>query len=205
MNRLSIYENYIEAIPKLRKAAQKFMTGRIPDSTFSFSVFLDCWDQGHPILKVARSGTDFCDLHTKVGICFHVIEETDERNEVLSELLTSHLDHSIKKHNNYRNCLLSKSGLKYGSVQQILFDFAEKVFPPRLSNPPVHLCFVICFNFDFFGAQDSNLERLYIYGLSKGPFSEERPANTVISILHHTIVIQIVPTLDDQNIKKLCL
>lgn len=53
INRLSIYENYIEAFPQFRQAAQEFMNGRIPGSPLSFS-FLRYWDQRHPTLQVSK-------------------------------------------------------------------------------------------------------------------------------------------------------
>ena len=73
-----------------------------------------------------------------------------------------------------------------------MFDFAEKVLLPKLLKQPGQLYFVTGLKFDIFGVQDSNQGVTYVFGLPEGHWPNEKNANTVISMLHYAIEVQMV-------------
>lgn len=66
MNRYELYQNYVEVYNKLKDDAMGFISCAIPTDPLIISDFSKYWDDGHPALKIAKSGCEFCDLCTKL-------------------------------------------------------------------------------------------------------------------------------------------
>lgn len=205
MTKLTIYEDYVDLFPSLREAVTSFITSSPPDTPLTLSAFTRYWEKGHHMLKVAKTGSDFCDYCTTLRNNLQNLDKDDDRYDVLSILLNKHRDNATKEHQFYRECLLSTQDVLDGSQQHLVFDFAEKVLLPRLLRQPGQLYFVTGLKFDLFGVHDSNNKRTLLFGLPEGHWPNEKTANCVVSMLHYAVDSIVLQTHSAPVIKKLSL
>lgn len=187
MTRTEVYADYVESFPKLASAAKEHVETAVPDDPLTFSAFSRYWDRGHANLKVSRKGSDFCDLCTSLRSDIDALHESDERHSCLSNLLRDHVSAARREHENYRTVQGYAATKMDGSMQHVVFDYAEKVLLPQLLKQPGHLYFVTGLKFDLFGVHDSNAAKTYIFGLPEGHWPNTKDPNTVLSMLHHVL------------------
>lgn len=72
-------------------------------------------------------------------------------------------------------------------MQQFLFNFAEKLLLPRVIRQPGQLFFITRLKFRLFGVHDSNGKRPILFGLFENHWSNEKTANSAVSMLYHAI------------------
>ena len=77
----------------------------------------------------------------------------------------------------------------FNEIRHFIFDFAEKVLLPKILNQPGQLHFITGLKFDINGLCCSNVGRAYVYGLVEGQWPSNKTANTVLSMLHNTIIV----------------
>ena len=192
MTRTEVYGEYVEKFEGLSNSVNEECAADVSRCPLSFSAFTRCWDKGHPTLKVAKKGSDFCDFCVTMRNDIDQLHPSDERHECLSELLWKHKDAAGAEHELYRKLLTTSHNVSDGSCQHVVFDFAEKVLLPKLLKQPGQLYFVTGLKFDIFGVHDSNQGVTYVFGLPEGNWPNEKNANTVISMLHYAIEVQMV-------------
>lgn len=205
MTRMEVYAKYVDKFDCLWKAVAEECGGDVRRCPLSFSAFTRCWDKGHPTLKVAKRGSDFCDFCVTMQNDIEQLHPSDERHECLSELLRKHKDAARAEHDFYKTLLTTSRDINDGSCQHVVFDFAEKVLLPQLLKQPGQLYYVTGLKFDIFGVHDSNQGETYIFGLPEGHWPNEKNANTVISMLHYAIEVQMVKRHLGSAIKTLRL
>lgn len=100
-------------------------------------------------LKVATTGSKFCDLCTSLRNNLYSINKADVRHKVLIDLLEEHHSNARKEHDSLRKCL-EEACHQDDSQQHVIFDFLRKVLMPRLIRQPEQLCFLTGLQFDLF-------------------------------------------------------
>lgn len=203
MSRTDVYADYVECFGKLASAVSEEVDTFVTDKPLTFSAFCRYWDRGHPTLKVARRGSDFCDLCTSLRNDIEALDESDARYECLSTLLENHKNAARREHNYYRTLMTSVLKKHDGVLQHLVFDFAEKVLLPQLVRQPGQLFFVTGLKFDLFGVHDSNAAKTYIFGLPEGHWPSTKDANTVLSMLHHVVHCHITTLHSTRKIKTI--
>lgn len=97
-----VYQDYIVMFDSLRDAAQKFILSATPSAPLTFCAITKYWGLGHPALNIAKPGSDFCDLCTKVRYDLHNLNKLNECYDMLNHLLTKHRKKATEEHDHYR-------------------------------------------------------------------------------------------------------
>lgn len=184
MIRTEVYNDYVKCFPSLSDAVHMGTIIQVPSEPLTFSAFTRYWDRGHPRLRVAKTGSDFCDLCTTLKNDISELHHSDERYACLKDLLSRHKDAARREHLKYKEDMAFVSGNRDGEFQHIVFDFAEKVLLPQLLKQPGQLYFVTGLKYDIFGVHDSNGGSTFVFGLAEGHWPNEKTANSIVSMLH---------------------
>lgn len=88
VNRSEVYQDYFDVYEKLKDAAKNLISCVVPTALLSFSAFSKYWDRRHSALKIAKTGSDYCDICIKLRHDLQSIYSTDERQVVSSNLLS---------------------------------------------------------------------------------------------------------------------
>jgi len=182
----SVYMSYKEEWDELKSGLLEFRRDlSCPSGPISFNLFIRYWKEDMPTLRIAITGTDFCDTCTTLKNAIAVLNPNDIRHENNNSILRQHVKEAVTEFKYYKRCQQVCNN-KQGD-NHLIFDFAEKVLPPKLQKQPGQLHFITGLKFDLFGVSSSNLARNYVFGLPEGHWPHEKTANTVISMLQHII------------------
>lgn len=183
-----VYKIYVSSFQKLVSDAEDVgAIAKKPESPISFNLFRRYWRSDSGTLRIAKQGSDYCDLCTALKDDIKNLPILDERHLKAQIDLENHRAVAQQEFNVYRQCQKDSANNPNGNVRHLVFDFAEKVLLPRLRNQPGQLHFVTGLKFDLFGVSCSNAGTNFVFGLPEGHWPNEKTANVVISMLHHVL------------------
>lgn len=110
------------------------------------------------------------------------MDKKEKRYQVLNHFLSRHGQNAFTKQDFYGEALQAAANASDGTLQHIIFDFAEKLLLPRLARPPGKLNFVTGIYFNQCRVQKSTNENTR-FGLRKGYRPNEKTASTVLSMI----------------------
>lgn len=120
----SIHEDYIDKLYNLRSALDGMVTTKMPTAPLAFSRFFQYRVKWQPTLKVAKIGSDFCDLCTPLTNDLCQLHKLDPRHDAFSTLFLDHRNKATNDHEYYHTCLKRSASINDGSIQNVFFDFA---------------------------------------------------------------------------------
>ena len=184
----NVYEKYTEEWSNMINHAMNHVqhTQTCPEAPASYKTFCKIWLQHLPYLRIAPRGTDFCDT------CTIMREKIDhEADEIFKNILISAYEqHRSEAKIEFENYLSIQNEARKNTEEtylHLVFDFAEKRLLPCLTKQPGQLHFITGLKLDLFGISNSNESQSYIYILPEGHWPNQKTANEVLSMLHHSI------------------
>lgn len=85
----------------------------------------------HPTIQMAKTEPYFCDFCITLHNDLDCLQADDRRHDCLLRLLARHREGVGKEHGVYRHHLANSKNFYDGSVQHMVFDYAEKIFFAR--------------------------------------------------------------------------
>jgi hypothetical protein len=131
----------------------------------SWKAFLSVWKKHASHIKLATSGSDYCDTCTTL------------QNPVYSGLLQYHKAEASLEREAYNERMS-------GTRAHFVFDFAEKILLPHLTKQPGAMFFAKRLKYDVFGVYECSQSSQSIFGLAEGHWPDRKTANEVLSMLH---------------------
>lgn len=153
----------------------------------SYNLFIRYWNSDFSLLRIAKSGSDFCVLCTVLKFQLAQYSTTDIRRQALKEKMDNHLKDAESEFRNYKT-IMKDCSVEHQSVKRhFVFDFAEKILLPKLLNQPGQLHFKTGLKLDINGVYCSNTGKTNLFALVEGHWPSDKTANSVLSMLHYTI------------------
>lgn len=140
-----------------------------------------------PTLRIPSSGSDFCDTCTTLKNTMASIPQTDPQYISSKQFRDVHRAHARDEFQHYKQYQRQASEEHGTCTLHLLFDFVEKVLLPKLQRQPSQPYFITGLNCDLLGISCSNTTRNYVFGLPEGHWSNEKTADSVVSMLHYTL------------------
>ena len=188
LTKVDVHDEYSNRWPQLVDAVVAANPSNYrPTCPVSYSLFTRYWADDYPTLRIATSGSDFCDLCTSLKSDIGSISKFDDRYDLFIKLLKEHRAEAKKEFLNYKLLQHKCQEDTNGNMRHYVFEVAEKVLLTRLFNQPGQLHFVTGLKFDIFGVSSTNQCLNFIYGLPEGHLPNEKTANVVFSMLHLAI------------------
>lgn len=189
--KVDVHDRYVSAWEDLLTAALAEKPSLVrPLGPISYNLFVRYWKEDYSTLRIAVSGSDFCDLCTSLKDDLAHLDSTSDRYTATTQLLQDHRLHAKEAFLFYKMCQTSGQVEPNGVTRHLVFDFAEKVLLPKVQKQPGQLHFVTGLKIDFFGVSSSNEHMNYVFGLPEGHWPAEKTANSVLSMLHHITTSQ---------------
>lgn len=163
------------------------MSGTKPTKPVSYSLFVRYWFQDMKYLRIASTGSDFCDTCISLRDTISSLGIDNPVADAASLALSKHLNEARGEFQCYKALFSSARDGRKSPFMHFVFDYAEKVLLPRLQKQPGQLHFVTGLKFDINGVACSNSNSVDIFGLVEGHWPQEKTANTVLSMLHHSV------------------
>lgn len=183
-----VFDMYIIQWNNLAVAVAELVQNfEIPESPISYNLFIRYWDEDFSLLRIGKSGSDFCDQCTLLKNELKKYSLTDIRRNALKEKYDRHINEAQKEFLNYKSVMEEAKKSDHTILRHFVFDFTEKVLLPKILNQPGQLHFITGLKVDINGVYSSNTGRADLYGLIEGHWPSNKTANTVLSMLHHTI------------------
>ncbi|MEM9400723.1 MAG: hypothetical protein AAF984_10995 [Verrucomicrobiota bacterium] len=148
--------------------------------------FCRVWKQKLSHINIMKSGSDFCDTCANLRHHISVCSDTVLSAKLIREL-EDHRRDARSEFKNYKAMMQQANEGCFDGSLHFIFDFAEKVMLPRPLRFPSQLHFVTGLKFDLFGVNVSNVNQCDIFCLVEGHWPGDKTANSVCSMLHHSI------------------
>lgn len=184
-----VYKSYVESwesmMTYLISTSSKSYTSA--DEPLSLIAFSKLWYDKRNYMKIMKAGTDYCDTCVELTNLIRTIQDDQTKSDTKLSLL-KHKDAAQYEFNYYVN-LKKEAECNSNSDKSLhlIFDYAEKVLLPRLKKQPGQLHFVTSLKIDMFGVHVSHLKETDIYCLTEGHWPNCKTADTVASMLSHSI------------------
>lgn len=134
MTKMDTYNDYCSNSGALWDAAMELIV--MLDKLLSYSTFLRNWDKSHSTLSCRKLGSDFCDLCTTLRDHLDGLLVEDLCQSCLYARLEQQRSDAVKDHKAYRKHITESVKESDGSMQHLVFDFAENVLLPGLVRQP---------------------------------------------------------------------
>lgn len=150
---------------------------KLPLSPLLYSLFTRHWNEDMPYLRIASSGSEFCNSCKTLQVTMKSLPRTDVRVIAARDFLSRLLGEARMEFRVYKETMSKEAEENINVFCHFVCDFSEKVLLPKIQKQPGKLHLVTLLKFDILGVASGNDGLTDVYCLVEGHWTQEKTAN----------------------------